>query len=719
MMVLAPALPALGQVVTVPRIQAPPKLDDFATFEAPRGSTRMAAIDQLVQRTPVDGAPISERTVVYLGYDAKHLYAVFVCSSAPGTVRAHRVNRDRLPDDDDSVALQLDTFHDRRRLYGFQVNPAGVQVDGIYTEGQGWDLSFDTTWTAETVIRPNGYVVVITVPFSSMRFPAAAEHRWGIFVYRGLPRKNEEAFWPAYSTRFQSRIAYAAELNGLRELDAGHSAQIIPYATFRNERLAQPASSRATEQLAELQGGVDMKTVMRESMVVDLTANPDFSQVESDEPQATVNKRFEVLFPEKRPFFLENASYFETPVPVLFTRRIGDPRVGARFTGKIGPYAVGSLVTDDVAAESGAPGSDAGSRALTSVVRLSRDVGAESHVGLIYVGRNDSAFDNHVAGADGRWRVNRNWVATAQALASTSRLPDVDSRAGTALRAGVEASGRLYAYSLAVTDISPGFRASLGFVPRTDMREITQVTGLTWRPAGRRVVSWGPALTLTRIWDYREVPLEGSARLETKIDLRRQTRFSVFHAIKEERLRPEDLPILRDAARFDQWTTGVTVASAPWSALAFSGEFSVGTAVNLTPAAGRLPALGDARSATVTASVRPVPALTLDTTYIWNQLADRVSAATAFSDRIVRTRVNYQITNRLSARAIVRHELLSSDDRLSSLSGHRDGNLDVLVTYLVQPGTALYAGFNVDRQHRPGRRTDQVFVKISLRVLGF
>ena len=699
MMVVAFAPQAIGQTVTVPRVLAPPKIDDFATFEAPRGSTRMAAIDALVQRTPVDGAPISERTVVYLGYDAQHLYAVFVCSSPPGTVRAHRVNRDRLPDDDDSVALQLDTFHDRRRLYGFQVNPAGVQVDGVYTEGQGWDLSFDTAWTAETVIRPNGYVVLITVPFSSVRFPAAVEHRWGIFVYRGLPRKNEEAFWPAYSTRFQSRIAYAAELNGLRELDAGHSAQIIPYGTFRNGRLEQPGdvSSAATDRFAEVRGGVDMKTVLRESLVLDLTANPDFSQVESDEPQTTVNKRFEVFFPEKRPFFIENASYFETPVPVLFTRRIRDPRVGARFTGKVGPYAIGSLVTDDVGAESAEQ-----SRALTSVFRLSRDVGAESHVGLIYAGRTDSALDNHVAGADGRWRMNRNWVATAQALASTNHLRDVDSRAGTALRAGVEANSHRYAYNLAVTDISPGFQASSGFVPRTDIREITQATGLTLRPAGKRVVSWGPALTLTRIWDHQEIPLEGSARLETNVDLHRQTRFSVFHAIKEERLRPEDLPILPRAARFDQRTTGVTVSSAPWSALAFSSEFSVGTAINLTPAEGRLPTVGDARSATVTASVRPVPALTVDATYIWSQLADRASAATAFADRIVRARVNYQITGRLSARTIARHELLSSDDRLSSLSGHRDSNLDVLVTYLVQPGTAVYAGFNVDRQHAAG-----------------
>ena len=113
--------------------------------------------------------------------------------------------------------------------------------------------------------------------------------------------------------------------------------------------------------------------------MLDLTANPDFSQVESDEPQTTVNKRFEVFFPEKRPFFTENASYFETPLPVLFTRRIRDPNLGARLTGKVGRYAIGALVTDDIpAADSSKPPRDSESRAVSSVFRISRDIGTES-----------------------------------------------------------------------------------------------------------------------------------------------------------------------------------------------------------------------------------------------------------------------------------------------------------------------------------------------------
>lgn len=309
------SIPGLGfaQSVTVPRLTAPPRLADFASFDTPPSAGGMTVVDALLQRTPVDGAAVSERTHVYLGYDAWHFYAVFVCADQPGAVRGHRVDRDRIPADNDSVALHLDTFRDRRRLYGFQVNPRGVQADGVFTEGVGWDLSFDAVWTTDTIIQPGGYVVLITIPFSSIRFPRAAEHEWGIFVYRGIPRKNEEAFWPAYSTRYQSRLAYAGDLLGLRDIDATRAVQFTPCSTLRGQRVpltGAPGTARSFEP----RGGIDIKAVVSENLVLDVAANPDFSQVESDEPQTTVNRRFEVFFPERRPFFIENASYFETAI---------------------------------------------------------------------------------------------------------------------------------------------------------------------------------------------------------------------------------------------------------------------------------------------------------------------------------------------------------------------------------------------------------------------
>jgi hypothetical protein len=522
----------------------------------------MAKIEGLIQRTPADGASISERTSVYLGYDAHHLHAVFVCSTESGAPRAHRVNRDRLPDDDDSVALHLDTFHDRRRLYGFQVNPAGVQVDGVYTEGQGWDLSFDTVWATETLIQPNRYVVVITIPFSSVRFSATPEQEWGFFVYRGIPRKSEEAFWPAYSQRFKGRLAYEADLQGLRDLDAGHAVQLIPYGTFRSERIASRDASGVSiaDQLMESRGGVDAKMIVRGSVVFDVTANPDFSQVESDEPQTTVNKRFEVFFPEKRPFFIENASYFETPIPVLFTRRIRDPRLGARLSGKAGKWAIGTLVSDDIPeATAEAAAQNSGSRALDAVFRLSRDAGRDSQLGFIYTGRKEATIENHVGGFDARWRLNPHWTIVGQALASEDNASVTSSRTGTALRASVAGGDRRYAYELAFSDVSPDFHARMGFIPRADVRELTQVTTATFHPVTKRIVSWGPSVTLGRVWDHTDLALDSTAKVQTMFELPRATRLSVFHTMHDEVLRAQDSPLLISATQFDQRATGVSL----------------------------------------------------------------------------------------------------------------------------------------------------------------
>ena len=167
---------------------------------------------------------------------------------------------------------------------------------------------------------------------------------------RDIQRNNESAFWPRYSSRIEGRLNQEGDATGLENISPGHNFQLIPYGIFRSFRdldLRDLDHPKFTQRDAYGQIGLDAKVVLKDKFVLDATANPDFSQVESDEPQVTVNQRFEVQFPEKRPFFLENSNYFQTPIPLLFTRRIVDPQWGVRLTGKDGPWAVGMLVADD------------------------------------------------------------------------------------------------------------------------------------------------------------------------------------------------------------------------------------------------------------------------------------------------------------------------------------------------------------------------------------
>src|SRR5436190_4864645 len=199
--------------LTLPRVSRPPELSDFAAGAGPAG---MATVEGFVQRFPNDGAQVSERTVVYAGYDGDFLYVAFLCfDTAAERIGAHVLPRDAFPNDEDTVAVHIDTFRDLKHAYGFQTNAYGVQTDGTYTEGLGWDLSWDTVWRSEATRTRDGWVALFRIPFRSLRFPAAERQEWGIFFYRAIARKNEQVYWPACSSRVAARFRQAAVVDGI------------------------------------------------------------------------------------------------------------------------------------------------------------------------------------------------------------------------------------------------------------------------------------------------------------------------------------------------------------------------------------------------------------------------------------------------------------------------------------------------------------------------
>jgi hypothetical protein len=212
-----------------------------------------------------------------------------------------------------------------------------------------------------------------------------------------------------------------------------------------------------------------------------------------------------VFFPERRPFFIENATYFETPIQLVFSRRIVDPQVGARVTGKTGGWALGALIIDDRAPGRRVPPGDPafGDRAAIGIVRAQRDFGEQSAVGVLATSRDFAGGFSRVASADGRWKVGENWVAEGQVAFSHARdEPESPAESGGAATAAVSRSGRHFEYRASYRDISPRFRAPLGFVPRVDMRELEQRAEYNWRPENSPVLRYGRELSLLANWDY-------------------------------------------------------------------------------------------------------------------------------------------------------------------------------------------------------------------------
>src|SRR5437867_7029987 len=300
-------------------------------------------------------------------------------------------------------------------------------------------------------------MVRIVIPFRSLRFPRAPAQTWGIALGRYIRRNNEQSYWPHLTKRLAGLVPQFANLEGLRDISPGRNLQAIPYGAFTGARFLDtdvPAFREENDQRV----GVDLKAVVRDALTLDGTVNPDFSQVESDEPQVTINSRFEVFFPEKRPFFIENAGYFQTPVNLFFSRRVADPGMGLRLTGKAGRWAVGAIGIDDRAPEQ-VPGD---ARAGIGVVRVQREIADESTVGALVSERAVGGGSNRVASADTRLKLSKTWILTGQVAATDVRDATGPHRSGTGVYAELLRDGRNVDYAARYLDLGSAFEAELG-----------------------------------------------------------------------------------------------------------------------------------------------------------------------------------------------------------------------------------------------------------------
>ena len=665
----------------IPRVERAPRLEEFLAGDRPPSSALRLA--EFRQREPGDGVPVSQSTVAYLSYDAQTLYAIVVCKDDLTQVRARIARREEI-DTDDYVALYLDTFLDGVHAYMFAVNPLGVQRDAVLTEGQKEDLSFDTVWSSEGRLTPDGYVVRIAIPFRSLRFRSDVTKTWSVAIGRVIQRNNEEAYWPHITKRIQSFVRQFAAVNGLAEISPGRNLQVNPYVVGAGARFLD-APARAFRSDTEARVGMDAKLVVRDAITVDATVNPDFSQVESDDPQVTVNERFEVFFPEKRPFFMENSGYFQTPIDLFFSRRVVDPGVGVRLSGKVSRWAFGGLAINDRAPGRLPAGDEhAGREAGIGAFRVQREFGHESYLGVLTTDREFAGSFSRMFAVDGRWTLGPTWSVAGQFARSLTADLDESPVGGSAAVVHVGRDGRNFDVDGNYLDFDSGFSAPLGFVKRVGYRQTDQKVKYRWRPAAGPVVNYGPQVSTLFNWrpDGRLQDREVAAEFE--VELKRNTqvkveRIDAFELFRDHPFRP-DATIASAETEWFKW-------------LAVSAKYTWGTAVNHKPAAGLDPLLGRATEADVTLTLHPTSRLRVEQTYIRSTLDTREDSSRIFTDSLLRMKLNYQFNRQLSLRAILDHASLVADPALAKLEHERSWTPDVLLTYLVHPGTALYLGY--------------------------
>jgi len=702
----------------IPRVDRAPKLEDFLENH-PREAE--LTVTDFRQNTPGDGTPATEATTAYLSYDDKNLYAVFVCHDEAGEVRAHLSKREA-SDQDDGVGVLLDTFRDFHRAYFFYSNPLGVQTDAIYTEGQGYDFSFDTLWDNAGRITGDGYIVFFSIPFKSLRFSNDPEQIWGVALYRVILRKSEYDYWPYLTQRVAGLTQQFAPVGGLEKVSPGRNIQLIPYGLLANNHfLNQPSGGPpGFVDKYEHRAGLDAKFVSQDALTFDLTLNPDFSQVESDDPQVTVNQRFAVFFPEKRPFFIENAGFFVTPINLFFSRRIADPQFGSRVTGKVDKWTLGALAIDDRQPSQGFTSGPYDTRAVDGVVRVTREFGNQSYVGGFFSSRDFADTSNRVASLDARLKFSKNWVVDIQGVHSWTRQdlnagqnclsfaasnPALGSQQGNALWADASYSGRHFSFSTNYNDFSPNFCTELGFVNRIDIRQNNAFGAYFWRPEKSKVVDFGPTASETVDWNHNNILEDWQVAVGFQLDLTKQTTLSINRGEAYE---------LFDNIGFRKHSTSLLAATQPYKWISFSARYTQGIGENFFPAPGLLPFLANASRVNFGLTLRPSSRFRFDDLLIYYRLGTRAGWTTppftpgqsVFNNYLNRAKLNYQFTKELSLRLILDYNATIANAQLLDVQtnlGGVDGGpfaptklftTDVLLTYLLHPGTAVYAGYN-------------------------
>ena len=509
--------PEKAQPVKMARFDKPPVIDGKLDDEVWKHAI---VLKDFYQVQPGDNLAPSKPTEVMLGYDSKFLYVAFHCFDEPDKVRANIPKRDNIFDDD-YVGILFDTFNDHRKAYEFDLNPLGVQADGIWVDGQNEDFNPDFVFESKGVVTGDGWTVEAAIPFKSLRYVAGKDKLWGAHFWRRIKRFNNELdMWMPLNRDNSSWLAQEGHLSGLEGISTERTLELIPSLT-----LSETGKRKGTLSAAQMSAGLldpgkfvnepikfdpglTGKYTITPNVTLDFAVNPDFAQVESDQLVVQANQRFPIFFPEKRPFFLEGVDIFNTQIAAVHTRSIIDPDFAVKLTGKVDRNTFGILLASD-----NGPGNFSPEERLTAdprligknasfgVLRLKRDIGKkDSFIGFIGTYRRFVDQYNELGGFDTRLRINKATTFSAQALVTRSRrfffFPDEGGsfdrkENGFIYATDYNMNGRHFGYEYSTVGRTRYYRADVGFNRRTNTNNHNLFVRYNSEPhPKKKLISW-------------------------------------------------------------------------------------------------------------------------------------------------------------------------------------------------------------------------------------
>jgi hypothetical protein len=464
-----PSIPAVF-VTKAPSIDG--RLNDAAWATAVK-------VDQFVQREPNRGQPVSEKTNFFICYDANFLYVGIKCFDDPNKITAKEMARDVSLGNDDRIQVILDTYLDHRTGYWFQIGPRGSIGDATISEnGAVFNKQWDGLWEGKARIVSDGWEAEMAIPFKTLGFDKYNPD-WGIKFIRHIKRKLEMSYWPSANVNsYKFQVSDAGLIHGMKNITQGIGLDISPYV------VGGLNTKKGADNKYRAKAGLDMFYQITPSLKASLSVNTDFAETEVDDRQINLT-RFDLLFPEKRAFFLDGASLFSFGIQgddnnpygkgiiPFFSRRMGLDEKGmpiqinfaAKLTGMINNWNIGVMQVND---------DHTTGNTNFSVARISRTFWSESSVGVIGTyGNAVSASQNYVGGMDmklatSKFRGNKNLSLILFGLKSnTTDLSGNDASWGGTF----SYPNDFLSFYLGHHEIGKNFVAGMGFVPRTDIKD--------------------------------------------------------------------------------------------------------------------------------------------------------------------------------------------------------------------------------------------------------
>ena len=675
---------------------------------------------------PGENTPARQRTLVYVLFSSDRLYFGFrVFDSDPKSIRSHITDRDKMTDDD-FVGVILDTYGTMQSGYEFFVNTYGIQFDAMRTSNNE-DGSFDCVWYSAGNVNDTGYTAEMAIPFKSLRFAPDEKQHWMVEFVRNFPRDSRyQMTWTPIDRNNPCILCQGGTIEGIQGIAAANNLELLPYAmaaqTGSMDDVEDPASEFTS---GPIKGriGIGLKFAPSSDLVLGAVVNPDFSQIESDAAQISVNNTFSIFYPEKRPFFLEGADLFGTLASAFYSRMINNPLGASKLTQKSGSFSLAYLIAYDrespfiIPGEEGSDFVGTSEKSLSNVVRAKYDFGSESFIGGLFTSRNFSAAHNYMGGLDWNFLFAGNFYFVGQALLSDTKelnnlsifdnqrhygstqytaAFDGEQYGGGGMQADLKRNARDYSFDLSYVTVSPTFQAQDGFITSTNTRVLSYWHGY-WVYINNSIIENASLQTSSGLHFNDEGFLkEKWTMVGLQLQLKGQTYVWVdFLPLNDE--------IFHSVPFGKIYRTEFTVNSNLSSTLAVYFNGSIGRFIYRADQ----PELGRGNNFWIETVVKPTDKLSVDVSYARSRLWSMNDSHLFYDGYIVRGVFAYQFSSEFFVRLISQYDQFAKQIQV-----------DPMISYKLNPFTVFYAGSNhgfakFSLPYGVERTVQQFFIKIQ------